>query len=166
MVSLALRGKSMTFKGEDDYNTPKSAWECISLYLPKNKIIYEPFYSNGSSGRYLRELGCINVIHDNVDFFTNSYSYDVIVSNPPFSHKQRIFKELERLDKPFILLLPVSVITKQFYRYFSNKCGLIIPPNRIQFEKNNVPLSRCWFDCIFVCYKIDGVREREIIYIE
>jgi len=165
MVSLSIRGKDIKFKGEDDYNTPKSAWESISEYIPKNKVIYEPFYSNGSSGRYLREIGCENVIHENIDFFNNNFDYDVIVSNPPYSHKQRIFKELERLDKPFILLLPVSTITKQFYHYFSKKCALIIPCNRIQFEKNNVPLSRCWFDCIFICYKIDSLREREIIYL-
>ena len=43
MVSLSIRGKDIKFKGEDDYNTPKSAWESISEHIPKNKVIYELF---------------------------------------------------------------------------------------------------------------------------
>jgi hypothetical protein len=42
--------------------TPKYAWENIKDLIPKNKIIWEPFYGDGKSGDYLKELG-FNVIH-------------------------------------------------------------------------------------------------------
>jgi len=34
-----------TFTKHDDYMTPKSAWEAIKQYIPKNKVIWEPFYT-------------------------------------------------------------------------------------------------------------------------
>ncbi len=71
-----------TFIKHDDYMTPKYAWEWIVDYIPKNKIIWESFYGDGDSGKYLTALG-FNVIHEPIDFFTNDKG-DIIVSNPPF----------------------------------------------------------------------------------
>ena len=57
-----------TFLNYDDYMTPKSAWENIKDLIPKNKTIWEPFYGNGDSGKFLNELG-FKVIHEpNIDF--------------------------------------------------------------------------------------------------
>ena len=74
-----------SFTNDDDYMTPKSAWEDISDYLPTDKVIWECFYGDGRSGTYLRELG-FDVIHENIDFFEYNIG-DVIVSNPPYSIK-------------------------------------------------------------------------------
>ena len=71
-----------TFAVNDEYFTPKSAWEEIKDYIPNDKVIWEAFYGNGSSGKYLEDLG-FNVIHESLDFFTNNLG-DIIVSNPPF----------------------------------------------------------------------------------
>ena len=57
-----------TFTKHDDYMTPKKAWEDIKHLIPPNKIIWEAFYGDGSSGNYLKELG-FNVIHNDIDFF-------------------------------------------------------------------------------------------------
>jgi hypothetical protein len=165
MVSLSLRSNGMKLKKIDDYMTPLSAWQNIEKYLPKDKIIWEAFKGDSSSAEHLRSLGC-NVICDDVDFFTANLNYDIIVTNPPFSKKIQILKKLEQIDKPFILIMPVSIITKQYYhKYFADKCGVIIPSKRIQFLKNGNQLTRCCFDCVYVCYKIEGVNSREIIYI-
>ena len=40
-----------TFTKHDDYMTPKSAWENIKQYIPKDKVIWEAFYGDGQSGR-------------------------------------------------------------------------------------------------------------------
>ena len=69
--------------------TPKYAWEWIKDFIPKDKQIWEAFYGDGESGRYLTDLG-FNVIHEEVVFFTNNVG-DIIVSNPPFSQKKEIF---------------------------------------------------------------------------
>ena len=146
---------------QDNYMTPKSAWEDIQQYLPTNKVIWDPFYLNGVSGRYLEELGC-TVIHENVDFFTHDMG-DMIVSNPPFTLIPKILKRLVHLDKPFILIMPCSKLNTQYFRNtFRGLYGhlqIIIPKKRLQFVKivnDSVPLDfshRCNFDCFYYTYK-------------
>ena len=87
-----------TFDVNDDYFTPKSAWEAIKEYIPKDKVIWEAFYGDGLSGKHLDDLG-FNVVHENVDFFTNNLG-DIIVSNPPFSKTKEIFNRLKEINKP------------------------------------------------------------------
>ena len=57
-----------TFQEHDDYMTPKYVWENIQPFIPKDKIIWEPFFGDGTSGEHLRELG-FEVIHKPIDFF-------------------------------------------------------------------------------------------------
>jgi len=40
-----------TFLKHDDYMTPKTAWEAIQNFIPKDKIIWEAFYGDGQSGQ-------------------------------------------------------------------------------------------------------------------
>jgi hypothetical protein len=140
--------------------TPKSAWEAIKDYIPKNKIIWEAFYGNGDSGKYLEELG-FNTIHENVDFYENNLG-DIIVSNPPFSDCKQIMERLSQLDKPFILIMPSSKINTSYFRnnFMNKKIQIMIPKKRIQFIKlvnGKIPddyKSGCNFDCFYYCYKI------------
>ena len=46
-----------SLRKDDEYMTPKSAWEQIAPLIPTDKVIYEAFYGDGSSGAHLRELG-------------------------------------------------------------------------------------------------------------
>ena len=71
-----------TFTKDDDYMTPKYAWENIKQFIPKDKVIWEAFYGDGKSGEYLKELG-FKVIHKEVDFYENNLG-DWILSNPPY----------------------------------------------------------------------------------
>jgi hypothetical protein len=151
-----------TFLKHDDYMTPKIAWENIKDIIPKNKVIWEAFYGDGNSGRYLQELG-FNVIHDEDDFFLNNKG-DIVVSNPPFSKSKEIIERLKLLEKPFILILPVSkLITSYFRECFKNNNDLqiIIPRKRIHFNKQingkttDYWKNSCYFDCFYYCYKIN-----------
>ena len=65
--------QTKTFSKHDDYMTPKSAWQNIKDYIPKDKLIWEAFYGNGDSGKYLTELGFTN-IHKDLDFFYKNYT--------------------------------------------------------------------------------------------
>ena len=149
-----------TFIKHDDYTTPKSAWESIEHLIPKDKIIWEAFYSDGKSGDYLKELG-FNVIHEEIDFFDNDKG-DIIVSNPPFSQSKSIMQRLSILDKPFILIFPASKICTSYIRnnFMNKKLQIIIPRKRIHFTKlinGKKPdnwKNQCNFDCFYYCYKI------------
>ncbi len=164
MASLPLRGGEMKFENDDAYNTPKEVWESISHLIPKDKTIWECFYGDGKSGQHFKELG-FECIHDKIDFFNDpNFEYDILISNPPYSIKAKVFKRLSEIDKPFIMLVPVSTMTKQYLKtYFKDNIQIIIPKKRIQFIKNGEQTSRCWFDTIFITYKMN--LDKDIIFL-
>jgi len=153
----------------DDYETPKGAFELLLPFIDTSNIVYDPYYCNGLSGKYLRDIGYKNVIHNNEDFYANwcKYKFDCIISNPPYSCKVQVFKELYKIDKPFALLVPVSTITKLFLKKIFgediNKLQLIIPPSRIHFIKNGIQSKKNWFDTVFLCYKLN--LEKDISFV-
>jgi hypothetical protein len=141
----------------DDYMTPKSAWAAIAHLIPKDKVIWEPFYGDGSSGNHLRELG-FQVIHDPIDFY-NKNCGDIIVSNPPFSDVKNIIKRLKELKKPWILLMPVQKLSTNYFRenVDESRLQLVIPHKRVNFNKmvNGVvedSKRMCPFDCYYYFY--------------
>ena len=153
-----------TFIKHDDYMTPKSAWENIKDYIPKDKIIWEAFYGDGESGNHLKDLG-YDVIHEPIDFFENNKG-DIIVSNPPFSLSKEVMNRLYELDKPFILIFPLSKInTQSFRKWKDRRIQIIIPRKRIQFIKNGNELqNKCNFDCLYYCYKIN--LPKDVVWLE
>ena len=157
-----------SFLKHDDYMTPKSAWENIQQYIPKDKIIWEAFMGDSKSGEYLTELG-FDVIHNDNDFFENDEG-DIIVSNPPFSKSKEVINRLKILDKPFIIILPSSKINTQYFRIMKNELQLIIPRNRIHFDKKingETPVNwknACNFDCFYYCYKMK--LPKDIIWLD
>mgnify|MGYP003659872383 FL=1 len=156
-----------TFKKHDDYMTPKSAWEDIKEYIPKDKVIWESFYGSGDSGKYLTELG-FNTIHEDIDFFENNLG-EIIVSNPPFTIIPKVLERMVELNKPFILIMPSSKINTQYFRKIFAKnvdpIQIIIPKKRIQFIKTidgEVPAdykSSANFDCHYYCWKMNLTRD-------
>ncbi len=157
-------------KQHDDYMTPDYAWDDMIKYIPKDKIIWEPFYGDGESGKYLSSLG-FSVIHKNEDFFKNNKG-DVVVSNPPFHNKKQIIQRLIEIDKPFILLLPVSTLCYQYSKIMKDNIQILIPPKRIKFKKFNKEtreIEKDWekytstFDCLWFCYKMN--LDQDIIYL-
>jgi hypothetical protein len=156
-----------TFSVHDDYMTPKSAWVSIMHLLPRDKVIWEPFYGNGDSGRYFRELG-FNVIHENEDFFENNKG-DVVVSNPPFSLKKEVIKRLVELGKPFMLLMPSATMVCTYMRdLLGDELQIVIPRKRVQFHKLTDGVlnteGKCNFDCYYFCYKMN--LPRDIVYLK
>ena len=146
-----------TFKKHDDYMTPKHAWEAIAEFIPKDKVIWEAFYGDGTSGTDLTAMGH-NVIHEEIDFFEHDLG-DVIVSNPPFSLVKDIMPRLEETKKPFILLMPSSKIVASYIRNFKGDIQIIIPRKRIHFTKvsadgTKTDTKNCNFDCFYYCHGI------------
>ena len=161
--------QTKTFTKHDDYMTPKSAWEDIKQFIPKDKLIWEAFYGDGQSGRDLTEMG-FNVVHQDIDFFKNDIG-ECIVSNPPFSKSKEVMARLLELDKPFIIIFPASKICTSYLRAWKDKgLQIIIPRKRIHFKKTIngvVPekyKSKCNFDCFYYCYKMDLTAD--IIWLE
>lgn len=156
-----------TFMKHDDYMTPKYAWEHIKDYIPTDKVIWEAFYGDGDSGKYLTELG-FTTIHEPIDFFESDRG-DIIVSNPPFSKSKEVLTRLKELNKPFIIIFPSSKINTQYMRGLfkdtPDKMQIIIPRKRIHFIKKingKTPdkwKNACNFDCFYYCWKMNLPRD-------
>ena len=161
---------SLNHEKHDCYITPKSAWENIQHLIPKDKEIWECFYCEGGSGNYLKEMG-FNVIHEDIDFFTNNLG-QIIISNPPFSISKKVMNRLRELDKPFIMIMPLLKINTSYFRenFKGTDFTILIPRKRIHFQKMiNGELVKDWkketnFDCLYYCYKMNF--EKGIIWLE
>lgn len=169
MACLPLKQKD---KVDDGYNTPHHCFEDIKDFIKNREklVVYEPFILNNkysTSKASLISLGFKKVIAETTyDFFEmyDKFDYDIIISNPPFSIKQKIFKKIKEINKPFILIVPVSIITKKYFMdNFKDDFQIIIPKKRIQFIKDDVQLDRCWFDCVYICFKMN--LEKDITYL-
>ena len=142
----------------DEYYTKKESWTDIAQYLPRDKVIWECFYSERSrSAEYLRELG-FDVVYKPVDFFEENLG-DILVSNPPFSKKKEVFARLKELGKPFVMLVPTNTIhTKYFTETFHDEqIQLIMPWRKRQFDSPiyNLHPRGCSFNTLYVCYKMN-----------
>jgi len=160
--------ETKTFEKHDDYMTPKYAWENIQQFIPRDKVIWECFYGDGKSGKYLEELG-FKVIHEDIDFFKNNKG-DIIISNPPFSLKKEVFTRLIELDKPFIMISSQQLIFTKYFKLLmiDKRLQIIVPSKRIQFIKisNGEYVdtgNRCNFDCFYYCYKMN--LEKDITWL-
>lgn len=164
-----------TFQKHDDYMTPKHAWEDIKQFVPDEyKFIYEPFYGDGKSGEYLKEIfPDKTIIHFESDFYdlynTPALYYEAVISNPPFSDAKNIMPKLFEVDKPFILLMPSSKINTSYFRQWKDKkIQIIIPRKRIHFIKlvdgKEVPTKGANFDCFYYCYKMN--LPKDIVWLE
>ena len=148
----------------DDYTTKKETWQLLEKFIPKDKIIWESAYCNGSSGEIWKELG-YNVIHENKDYFNwEPENYDIQITNPPFSIKKKWVERAVELGKPFIMIMPDYTLSSKYLKKIGNDLQIIIPNKRIQFNKivngqnvettNNIP-----FPSYFFCYKMELGRD-------
>ena len=152
-------------KDSDNYSTDKNGWEIIKDYIPRDKKIYAPFYCDGEQKEHFKDMG-FDIIHEDTDFFTNTYDYDIIIDNPPFSKWFEICERLKEIDKPFILIaFPKCFLTKKFQNLFKKHLQIIIPDKRPTFthlenpKKGYTPPFGVWY----FCYKMN--LHKDIIFI-
>ncbi len=144
----------------DEYITPSGAWDLVLPFVPAGSCVWDPFYCDGSSGAYFSAKGFRCHHAPNEDFFAHTPPADceVIVTNPPFTLKRQVLERLRALDRPFVLLLPISALGTAYFREnFGNNhdVSIIFPPRRIQFARPGTGAKgRCAFFSVFVLYRL------------
>lgn len=113
----------------DHFETPAVAYTDVDAVLraiaaaagvsaPSLKL-YDPFYCAGRAKKLLNAAGYPNVYHKNEDFYAKDPlpEHDVLITNPPYSgdHKERALAHCLRSGKPWLLLLPSYVATRQWF---------------------------------------------------
>lgn len=135
-----------TFAGDEVY-TPFYAVDPLLEFIPKNKKIWCPFDEEWSAYvQTFKEKGyevTYSHLNYNQDFFQyEPDSWDILVSNPPYSQKDEVLKRAFSFDKPFALLLPLSTLQgKTRFEIFNNRIQLLGFDSRVNFlqggEKNS-----------------------------
>lgn len=98
-------------------------------------------------------------IDEGQDFFEyEPDNYDVIISNPPFSIKDKILQRLYELDKPFAILLPLNSLQgKSRYKFFEQGIQILSFDQRIGYHNINnmdVPVEGSPFATAYFCRDI------------
>lgn len=143
MINKGYLTCDRTSKGDEVY-TPFYAVEPLLKYIPKDYIIWLPFDEKWSAFYQMFIEKGYKVIRsclkDNQDFFNYEpkEKYDIIISNPPFSKKDKVLKRLYELNKPFMILLPMNSLQgKGRYNHFKNGIQLLTFDSRIDYHTNN-----------------------------
>lgn len=127
----------------DEIYTPYYGVEPLLKYISKDKIIWtccdcewSAFYNLFKENGYRVIRSSLSEGQDFFEYEPNE-SYDIIITNPPFSKKDKILKRLYELNKPFAILLPMNSLQGQSrYKYFKNGIQLLAFDKRISFHSN------------------------------
>lgn len=148
-----------TDKESDETYTPSYAVKPLLKYLKPNTIIWCPFDMEDSE--YVKTFRAVGykVIASHIDngqnfFFYEPDSYDIIISNPPFSIKDDILKRLNELNKPYAILLPLPTLQGQKRFPYLKNCQALIFDKRINFYRNKETkeiIKGIAFATIYIC---------------
>lgn len=145
-------------KINDEFYTPVSAVLPLIRHLPKNITIWEcTDFGASNITKVLRHFG-YNVVtthKKNFDFLRDvpNFSFDFIITNPPFSLKDAFLDKCYRYNKPFALLLPITALEGIYRNMLYRKFGLqlLVIDKRINFMDNK---KTCWFNTSWFCWHI------------
>ena len=154
----------------DEWYTPSEAVEMIVPFLNKggyHKILCPFDKENSEFVRVLTRHGfdvTFGHIETGQDFFDidNLQDYDAIVSNPPFSKRQKILERLFESGVPFAMIMNFNGLfdSKSRWRMFKdNRFELLVPLGRMHFFNENCEGNSPCFQSIYVC---SGMSDKQI----
>lgn len=135
----------------DECYTPEEALIPLLKYLDKTKTYYD--CTSGVSSNIVNFLinnGFICLSSEGRDFLLDDIpsEVDIILTNPPYSKKDKFIERCYKLGKPFGLLLPVSAIQgqKRGVMFSENGVELLVLNKRIDFTGKGSPhFGVAWF---------------------
>lgn len=141
----------------DECLTPSYAVSPLLKYIPKNAVIWCPF--DLESSNFVKEISKTNkVINSHIKTGKDFYlyqpdSWDIIISNPPFTNKRKIFERAISFNKPFALLMSNTWLNdsapKQLFKNIDLQ--LLMFDKRILFENNGVIQKKITFSSSYYC---------------
>jgi len=148
--------KREKFEKPDECYTPEYAIKPLLPYLKKEWIIWDCAFGSGRLAEHFKKLG-FKVIGSNLEEYdflkTTITNADIIITNPPYSLKDKFLEKAFELGKPFAFLLPLTTLEgiKRSKMFRENHIQLIIPNRRINFEipsgKKSSWFATAWFCC-------------------
>lgn len=151
----------------DECYTPRYAVEPLLKYIPLDLVIWCPFDTEDSEYVKLFEEKGYKVIKSHISNNQNFYEYepeehwDIIISNPPFTNKRKIFERAISFNKPFMLLMSNTWLNdsapKQIFK--NKQLQLLMFEQRIKFINQGKVNNKITFSSSYYCYgKIKGEK--------
>lgn len=141
----------------DFFETPNYATDLIFPFLPKG-VVWECANGNGKIASRLEYHGfdCIRTdieTGQNFLIYLPDKKFDCIVTNPPFSIKQKFWERAKSLCVPFAFLLPVDFCGWILREMMDENNQWLIPTRRIGFitptgrsgKESNPQFHSGWF---------------------
>ena len=160
----------------DDFQTPKEALNILIPFLNKDWTIWECACGKMNLVNGFKEKG-FKVIgtdikdqpSDDGDFlkWNLPLSYDCIVTNPPYSLKERFIERCYQLGKPFALLMPLTALeSEKRQRFWRKGVQLIIPNKRYNFETPSGKGSGSWFATAWFTWGLNLPKDLNFINVK
>ena len=159
----------------DEWQTMERSWAAVATQFDqwRSKRIWMPFYYDGACAGHLRRLGFRHIIHTNDDFFERVQdsifmdTVDLIWDNPPYTSpemKERVLRALAATQKPFAMLLPISVLHVAFVRDILDMNAVqAIVPRRVWVRKmdgDEKPFK-------YLCWLCSGLGlHRDLVFVD
>ena len=107
-------------------------------------------------------------IDTGTDFFGRSdlNEYDAIVSNPPFSMREKILERLFESKAPFAIILNFNGLfdsRRRWKMFAENDFSILIPFGRFKFWNDSHSYSQPNFQSVYVCH---GMTDKQIEFVE
>lgn len=133
----------------NDFQTPGWVLEPLLPYL-KGKFIWECACGNGNLVKEFWRLGyeCIGTdINVGYDFLTTTLEVDCIITNPPYTIKDKFLERCYEIGLPFALLMPLTALEgiKRQALYRKHGLELILLPRRIDWITPSGKKGGSWF---------------------
>lgn len=156
-------GEILYSKGNNDecMTPPEAVYPILEFLQPfKDKIIWCPFDKDNSNFVVILKKFGYRVINSHIENGQDFYKYepekwDVIISNPPFTNKRKIFERCIALGKPFALIMTnVWLNDKAPWVTFGEDLQLLALTERVNFlDKTGKSMGRPSFSSSYYCYK-------------
>ena len=161
-TNIKMLHKTSNNSLSDECYTPKDAVLPLLRELNKKNVYYDC-----TSGISSSLVDCFNkngykcLLSEDRDFLTDDIpkGVDVIITNPPYSKKDKFIERCYQLKKPFALLLPVSSLQgiKRGKMFSENGIELLVLKKRIDFTGKGSPhFGVAWF--------CKGILKQKIIF--
>lgn len=159
--------KREKFEQPDECYTPENAIIPLLPYLKKLDIIWDCAFGSGKLKEHFGKLGFNVVGEKSIDFFNSNLDCNIIITNPPYSLKDKFLERAFEIGKPFAFLLPLTTLEgiKRGAMFRERGIQMIIPNRRFNFANPEGRKSKgsCWFATAWFCYKMNLPKDLNFV---
>jgi hypothetical protein len=143
----------------NDFYSPYEVLDPLYAYIPSGSIIWESACGSGNLVKELQRRGYEVIgsdIQEGYDYFTyQPDTWNLSITNPPYSLKTQWLKRSYELGKPFSLLCPYTLLEGQERQELFRACGIeiVFINKRYKFETaSQLGRSSPWFPTAWFTY--------------